>query len=90
MSLTYTLPQLKEALQEATEYTTRRRLALLEQQHGFPRRLPGFTARWSRPAVDDWFRHWGQPHATPAAGSSPVIDIQHALEATYVRTPHAS
>lgn len=81
-ALTYTLQQLQDAFQETSQDATRNRISLLERNHSFPPRLPGHTARWSRPAVDDWFRSWGQLR-TAEAEPSLVLTLQRDLERTY-------
>lgn len=83
MSLTYTLAQLQEALQEKSEDRARSRLRLLEEKHGFPRALPGFTLRWSKPAVDHWFDQWGAPVVKIRADAGNVTDIRDLLEKQY-------
>ena len=84
--LTYTLPQLQEALQETSAEAARNRITLLQNEHGFPRRLPGFTARWSRPAVDAWFAAWDAPAASTMTGSSEdaaITPLRQMLEKAY-------
>lgn len=78
--LTYTLLQLQEALQESSPEAARNRITLLERAHGFPPRLPGHTARWSRPAIDEWFLTWGAAPTAAAAAITPVIELRSMLE----------
>ena len=80
--LTYTLEQLQEALQESSLDATRNRITLLEGKHGFPPRLPGFTARWSRPAIDQWFLTWGG-HVAVSLGEPEIAQLKSTLEKAY-------
>jgi hypothetical protein len=56
--LTYTLDELREELQEQSNYTARKFISELEAKHGFPRQLPNKKLLWSKPAVDHWFESW--------------------------------
>ena len=84
-TLTYTLPQLQEALQETSAEAARNRITLLEKKHGFPPRLPGFTARWSRPAVDRWFAGWGRAEEEQQMGGTDagIVLLHDTLERAY-------
>lgn len=57
-ALTYSLAEVTAALGYRTEATFRRARPKLEKA-GFPRRIPGMLARWSRPAVDAWVAQAG-------------------------------
>jgi hypothetical protein len=84
--LTYTLDQLRMALQEHSLDTTRNIIRRLEEAHGFPHHLPGCKVlKWSRPAVDQWFLNWDAPPAPAGAGGAAdaLHDIRKAMIASY-------
>lgn len=56
--------------------SVRRTVRRLQEQHGFPHALPGLPARFSRHAVDLWFRSNGGRVAAPAAAN----DMPDAVE----------
>lgn len=49
--------------------SVRRTVRRLQEEHGFPHALPGLPARFSRHAVDLWFRANGRPSLAPAAAN---------------------
>ena len=57
-SLVYTFRDLGLVFQLSSDTAIRNRLKALASL-GFPLRLPGGEARWSKPQVDDWFRYGG-------------------------------
>jgi hypothetical protein len=67
--------------------SARRTVRKLQKQHGFPTALPGLPARFSRHAVDLWFRTNGGALAAPAPANDQPADAvaQHRahLEARY-------
>lgn len=67
---TYTKAQLAELLQRSERQFDTVRGEL--EAHGFPPRLPGFGALWSRAAVDAWLGHSGQSPASQL----PTIPIE--------------
>lgn len=77
---TYTLAQLAEVLQRSERRVTEL-LRSLETDHGFPRRLPGFGALWSRAAVDDWLARSGRSDVTIAG--QPIDTAINPLDQRY-------
>lgn len=62
--------------------TFQNRRSRLEQEHGFPPRLPAM-ARWSRPAVEAWIASNGETFRAAGAEADHVATAAAALEDRY-------